>query len=75
MAIYFELLRRRPLWLRLDTLPFILSYVLLLTWQLSLETEDEMMSVYARLILIGIVFLNSLVFLSSYWSPHMKARI
>lgn len=34
-----------------------------------------MASVYARLVLIAIVFFHSLVFLSSYWSARLKARI
>jgi len=39
------------------------------------EEDDEMLSVYVRLTLIGILFLHSLTFLSSYWSAHMRARV
>lgn len=37
--------------------------------------ENTMAFVYARLFLIAAAFLHSLTWLSSYWSPHLKARI
>lgn len=76
MTIEFNLLKKRAGWLRPDTTPFLIMYAVLLGYQMNLEEDaDEMHSVYARLILIGILFLHSLTFLSSYWSAHMRARV
>jgi hypothetical protein len=41
MAVEFELLSRRPVYLRLDTLPFGLVYAFLLQWQLTLVEDTR----------------------------------
>lgn len=39
MTVKFELLKLRPVYLRLDTLPFVFIYAGLLHWQLTMEEE------------------------------------
>ena len=73
MAVKFTLLKSAKTFFRPDVLPFLIIYAFIVNYYLNIEDEEN--EVYMRLALILIVLSNSIVFLSSYWSKNMKARI
>ena len=73
MAVKFTLLKSAKPFFRPDVLPFLIIYAFIVNYYLNIEDEEN--EVYMRLALILIVLSNSIVFLSSYWSKNMKARI
>jgi hypothetical protein len=70
--IEISLLVTRNKYLRLDVIPFIIIYSMLITLIFSLDEDNE---VYIKLAFIGAIFLNCIVYLSSHWSARMKAIV
>jgi hypothetical protein len=68
MAVEFKLIKKKNKYFRLDVLPFIIIYSMII-YVYNFSVEEE---IFGRLILLIILLLHIITYLCSHWSVRFK---